>query len=337
MTDTSNIGYIEAKAIKWNAKYCKRLGWYGSIDEKALAAFPRLSSDPLGSDTEREEFARAAYSLQMLIFGGDEDAADGLFGGATLDQIDDHFHPRRRHYLEGDRRVFAPVRENSCPVTTYKDKGGIDLHRSSTTSRKGKPVRWLGVHWSATTTIEGCGRTLLNKHYSSNYATGLRNGKPAILQWVGSEWITAHAGIGKKTRKKYPNAISGNKDAESIDICSTPVTGSHRSLRKKGHKVEIVDNPTSRGDRKILTLDARIELATAELIVDRCQILGLPIQWPVSATEMGTGKPFEGVISKALWKSGRGIWLHSMLHPGKWDILCWFPGIIERIQEITSC
>lgn len=336
MTTTSNIGYDEAKAIKWNAKYCERLGWYGQLDEKALAAFPCLASDPLGDDNERAEFSRGVYSLQMLIFAGDEDDADGLLGGGTLDRIDDHFHPHRRHYLIGDRKQFAPERENVSRVLTYKDRGGFDLHRSSTTNRRGKPVRWLVGHWSATTTLEGCYRTLLNKGFSSNVGIGLIDKKPVIAQWIGAEWITAHAGLNKRVRKKYPNAISGNKDAEGFDICSTPVTGAFRSLRKKGHDVRIVNNPTVRGDEKILTLDPQLAMATAEYIVDRCIMLGLPIQWPVSATEMGTGTPYDGVISRELWKTAFGIVLHCMLHPGKWDLLCWFATIIECIREIVA-
>jgi len=326
MTTTRHAGYNEASSVKFNAKHCRELGWYRKIPLDAIKPYPNLGKDSLGFDDDRKLFALAVYQMQLDLFDGDEDEADGKLGTGTRSAMCRRYDPvpdTERHYLHYAMRQAAPHRENISKVLTYKDKGGLDLHRSAKYLRKDRPIRLIVLHWSATTTIKGCYRALMNEHNSSHFGVGLSKGEPRIYQWFDTEYETAH---GK----------GGNQGSIGIDICSTPVVSALKSLTRKGHLLERVPNSSGRGDSEVLTLDPQVELATAELVVDLCKLHGIPIQWPVSRVAMGTGEPYMGLVGPDFMHSQWGIVDHSKFNKKKWDVGCWLPGIIARIKEIAQ-
>lgn len=320
-------------AIAYNEKNCKRLGWYGNLPAEAVQRFPSLASDPLGSECEQRDFAEAVFDLQGLV-GAKQ---DGKLGSGTLGAVREYFDIKpKRGYITKGVRIPAPNHENSCDVITFQDPGGLSLEESGKYARKGRETRFLLGHWSAIQTVSGTHGSLLRSGYSVHHLVGLVDGKPCIFNTLDSDRFGVHAGVGKKTREKHPSAISGNIGTEAFDICSTPVKSAFKSLSRRGHRIHIVENTTGRGDDEIVTLDPRLERATAELMVDRLVMLGLPIQWPVSAHRMGQGTPYHGVISKELWEAGRGFLVHSNLHPGKWDFACWLEGILTHVKDIIG-
>jgi hypothetical protein len=339
MTTTQAIGYNQDSACRFNAKNCKSLGWYLNIPLNAISAFPMLSSDPLGDEYLQTQFARAVYSMQLTLFDGDEDEADGKLGRGTLARMLRTYDPipdESRYYLHHRRRVEPPTRDNICPVYTYKHPLGLDLHDSGKYNRHGEPPTHIMLHWSATTTIKGCFNALSNKGASSHIAIGLNgDGEPVIIQWVDTKYDTAHSGIGKRTRAKYPDAISGNRDTVGMDICSTPVVSAQRSLEKKGHKVKAVDNNWTRGDQRVLTLDPWLARATREAVLDQCAIHGIPFVSPISASVMGPVKDnFHGIVSKEFYTNNPGVYSHTNTHPGKWDVFpLWWEQIFGECNE----
>lgn len=322
MTSTNDIGYNESKAIKLNARFAKSIGWHGKIDPLAVADFPGLARDPLGSHESQVIFAFAVYELQMLIFNGDEEDADGILGRGTLGKIDEHYHPidlSKRFYVHDGERVEAPEHDNICAVVTFLDAGGYDLNSSGKYERKGEPTHMF-LHWSATTKISSCYNALSNRNLSTHFGVGLTpDGDPIIHQWLDTVDDGVHSGVGKKTKAR--GGISGNKNTISMDICSTPKLSAKKSLIKRHHRVREIENHSARGERRVLTLDPRIARATFELARDMCHIHSIPFVSPISATEMGPViDNFHGLVTKDFYHSNPGVYTHTNTHPDKWDV-----------------
>lgn len=322
MTDTKHHGLDLEAATSFNSHNAANVsGWYRSgLPVKAIGAFPGLGADALGDKAAQETFAKAVFAAQQALFPGSPDDWDGMLGSQTYAALCDHYddvRPTDRHVLHYGRRLKMPP--EGAEIRTYKHPQGLVFTAGFSPNRQAKAdVRRIVLHWSATTSIRACHTALVNRGLSSHFGVGLDEDRVVrVYQWLDNGHEGWHAGA------------VGNPSSIGIDICSTPVVDYKAGLEKRGHVVQIVDNPSKRGDKKVLTLDSRIAQATAQLVRGLCAAYGIPLKGPNGKKADGTW--WDGVLTPDEVKNFRGVLGHAQISSGKWDILPYWAAIFDGV------
>ncbi|MEC8306723.1 MAG: hypothetical protein VXZ72_02560, partial [Chlamydiota bacterium] len=111
-----------------------------------------------------------------------------------------------------------------------------------------------------------------------------------------------------------------NEGSIGVDICQQPTYKWIGHYQKKGYQVRRKDNPTNRGNVKIISLDPRIASATNSFVRDMMDVLDLPFNEP----------GHHGLIDKEDLGSKFSIVGHHHLASKKWDIACWWSDVFGR-------
>jgi hypothetical protein len=139
----------------------------------------------------------------------------------------------------------------------------------------------------------------------------------AVYQWLDLNLIAYHSG--------YPNSYS-----YGVDICQHPLPKFSARYIKAGYDVKVIDNPTKRGAKRVLTLDPRIVRNVRDFVFSFCKTFGIPLRVPRGKKGLEeTGPVWHGTFPKRVITSGdfEGILCHHHTSRGKWDIACWWSQI----------
>lgn len=306
MSDTIEFAFDLVAAAEFNTKVGPSIGWAGKIPPKAIETVPGLSLDYTTT-----EFAEAVYQLQGIL-GWSGHNQDGKMGRGTWGKVlktYDYVDEGANYIVHNGRRLPTDP-ERDYQLINYDQKGGFDLHPHGDFSKRKAEITLIVLHWGS---ISGKAlhRALRNRDISSHF--GIEKDK--IFQYLDIKHRAWHAG--------FVNAFS-----IGIDFCQQPTTKWFDHFRKKGYDVEIVDNPTDRGDDKIVTLNPEAVLAGRQLVEDLCEMFGIPFRVPRGKDGLAEEGPlFHGVIDKEALKSGafKGVVGHHHTRKTKWDIAPFWP------------
>ncbi len=298
-------------AVRYNAKYGPILGWYPYLPKEAYLDYPELSLDPvLGSDEAKKLFAMAVYDFQKDVpwFGPDD--VDGKLGKQTWKALDAKYVD----VDEGDYYIHNGVRRTAITpfnVITWKEKGGLSLHEDGgfRTVKNRKP-RMIVIHWGGLN-AKHCRNCLAAEDYSSHFGID----PTGVYQWLDTYYAAFHAG--------YVNNFS-----IGIDICQHPVA-SKKNLERYSRlsDVRVIDNPTGRGYKRVLSLDSRTAVFTRELVLDLLRAYDIPLEVPRDRD----GRVWHGVMDSYGVKKGafEGVCGHHHVSKTKWDMAVWWSRIFD--------
>jgi hypothetical protein len=280
-------------ARKYNGKFADKTTWPG-IPEAALRAFPGLTQS-----TDSREYAEAVFGIQR-VFGCLE---DGCLGPATYLEILRQYDPVPNddpYIVFGKRRI---VLDNvDYRVINFDQPGGYDLHPAGHFSARIEDVRGIVMHWGGFNP-----ESLYNvmngpRKVSTHFGIGLDDeGQATVYQYLDVAHKAWHAG-------------SANEGTVGIDICQQPVYKHIGYYQKRGYFVSRGHNPTSRGNKNIMSLDPRIADVTNKFVHDLSVALDIVLTAPSS----------HDVVSELTDYSLLG---HHHISPNKWDIACWWADI----------
>lgn len=312
---SSVIIQTRSSACSYNLKAHSSVGWGGCIPEAAAQAYPGLNRDP-----DTSEFALAVEAFQEDHFGAGAHV-DGKLGRGTwaamlkkFDYVDD----TQPFWTLNDRRINVMLEEGVHTVN-FDQAGGLDLHRfGHFSSRNGRRPHLIVVHWGGLDPHH-CHRVFSSpdRKVSSHAGIGLSpDGDPTIYQYLDLNHKSWHGG--------WANSYS-----VGIDICQQPSLKWKDHYTKKGYEISEKANHTGRGDKKVLTIDPRVALATREAVKSLCEVLDIPYEFPRGHLgQDSTGEVYHGVVDKEyLVNNFTGVIGHHHISPKKWDCACWWENI----------
>lgn len=266
--------------------------------------------------------------------------ADGLVGRATLSALQDYLaveHEMLWNPYTGETTsnvenakskpfvlwngLNVPILTMSeCGIEPFNTSSGIDLHGVGNFTKK--PTRAINsaiVHWGGLNPHH-LSRVFANRKASSHFAIGRdeSSGVTTIFQYIDVAHITWHA-------------KGANDTSIGIDICQQPEIKHLGYYVNKGYNVKTITNPAAPkyGPSKIISLDPKIERATAEFLAGLRRAFNLPSTMPMVN---------EGLISTEQLKQG-GVFSHFNVDfngQGKWDVAPWWDNIVNQVQDASA-
>ena len=290
-----------------------------SIWGRDLCNIPNITIDypGLANFHESTEFVKGVKNVQRDL-GLIE---DGKLGRGTWTAILKQYEPVE----DSDSFWTIDDRRHSCftdpevEFVNFDQPGGLDLHRfGHFSSRKGKPIRLIVVHWGGLNPHH-CYRVFSdpNRKVSSHAGIGLSDtGEPTIYQYLDLNHKSWHAGW-------------ANGTSVGIDICQQPGLKWESRYSKAPYDVSRIDNPTDRGPSEILSIDPGVAKATRHAINTLCVALNIPKVCPRGPKgESDSGEIYHGVVDKDfLLNEFTGVIGHHHISPNKWDCACWWDQI----------
>ena len=265
---------------------------------------PISLTDLFDRDCGSDAFARAVCELQrhanLLV--------DGKFGRQTLGALLSLAEPI------GDDESYITIEGIRCAIETdeydiicFDQPQGKDLHRRGHFSPRKDPIDRIVVHWGG-----------LDLEHFYNVAMS-----PARK-------ISSHFGIGRNElgivevwqlldiKHKAWHAGKFNEGSVGVDICQQAHIRWKRYYDDKGcYDIDIAPNPTSRGQRDILTLDPEIERVARHFLLALAQALAAHTQLDCEASIINA----EGDLNSFGYSPLVG---HHHLATHKWDIAPWW-------------
>jgi hypothetical protein len=292
MSDTLPTFTLKA-ARKYNGKHASKTLWPG-LPDFAIDAFPGLAADH-GS----EKFAGAVFELQR-VFGLGQ---DGCLGPATYAELLKQYDPIEEtdpYVVFGRRRIS--LGDVDYAVVNYDQSGGYDLHPAGHFSPRSRDADTLILHWGGFNP-----KSLYNvmsgpRKVSTHFGIGLDDaGQAVVYQYLDLQHKAWHAG-------------SFNEGSVGIDVCQQPVYKHIGYYQKRGYAVKREHNPTHRGNKNILTLDARIARVMCAFTQDLATVLEIPLSSPTTHDVVPNTDDYT-------------VMGHHHLTGNKWDIACWWDTI----------
>jgi len=308
---SSSVRQSRASACAYNLKTAYSLGWLGRIPEKALELYPGLGCAPDSNDMF--ESVKLFQRENGLI-------SDGKLGRGTWSTIlknFNHIANDSSFWTLNDMRLSVDVDEQ-VNVINFDQPNGLDLHRfGHFSSRGGRKPHLIVVHWGGLDPHH-CHRVFSNpdRKVSSHAGIGLsEDNKPTIYQYLDLHHKSWHSG--------WANSYS-----VGIDICQQPSLKWKDHYLSNGYDVEVIENPTNRGNRKVLSIDSRVALATREAVKSLCDVLDIPYEVP----RLPNGEFDHSVQDKSfLLNDFTGVIGHHHISPKKWDCACWWGEVFNDL------
>jgi len=298
---STSVIHTLASAKKFNQTAASSLDWGGKFPIQALKHHPDF-----GKSYDSDAFAQEVIRFQTSIYGASSPNIDGKLGRSTWAEVLKRFDfipDEEAFWVLKDRRIR--VEGLSTPIFNFDQKEGLDLHRfGHFSSRRVKKPHLIVVHWGGLDPFH-CYRVFsdLDRKVSSHAGIGLDAKKqPAIYQWLDLQHTSWHGGW-------------VNHHSIGIDICQQPDLKWKDHYTQQGYNIQVMDNPTDRGSRKVLSLDPRIAQATREAVFSLCTILDIPYVFP---------KAHEVQDKDYLLNKFSGVIGHHHITDNKWDIACWW-------------
>ena len=253
----------------------------------AISEFPGLAED-----RSSDAFYEAVLELQNDL-GLD---ADGFYGKSTHAALIDEFGDGYDFIVyDGARLPIDP--HGLFYIKDFTEDPSIDLHKYGNFSKRKDGISFLMVHHGGLSP-KHLANVFSNteRKVSSHFGIGYdEHGDIFVAQYLDTKWKSWHAG-------------SWNEGSIGIDICFQP------DVKWNSHYgVEIIDNPSERGPRKINELPQEIVEALTQFL-SQLSLTFLETENPTYAPEpdaLYTKEEFQGL--------GVNIVGHSHKTRNKWD------------------
>lgn len=259
-------------------------------------------------DCGSDAFARHVVILQEKL-GFSKGECDAKFGRGTLrallrsvDRIEDNYVT-----LEGVRYKINP---HGWEMLSFDQKGGLDLHRRGHFSTRTSEITTVCYHWGG-----------LNPYHFYNVAMS------------PTRRISSHFGIGKNKKgivqvfqfldmsHRAWHCGKANDQTIGIDICQQADAKWFSHYEKAGvYRIERMENPSSRGPSRVLSLDTEILWA----VKDFSQQLEVILSDNLASYKGGRPVPHQDEIINLRDVDNYRAVGHHHLRSSKWDIAPWW-------------
>lgn len=283
-----------ARAVAFNTKSTLVLPMY------VIDHYPDLGSD------DPEVVAAEVMRVQGLL--GLE--ADGCLGRGTYERLLASVMPINSEYVVyNGARLALPV-NGRYKLISFDEPNGLDLHKYGNFSkRKSAPVS-ICMHWGG----------LNARHCFDVFASAERKvSSHFVIGKTGENEATVYQILDLNHCAWHGGTV--NDFSIGIDICQSPEVQWKDRYAKAGsnYDVSVVDNPTSRGPAKVLSLDPVLALAVSEFVSDLEAALGFD----------GSEPPTHDVYSLDELKQFSHFGHHHVIQK-KYDIACWWSDVFGR-------
>lgn len=277
------------RACKYNAK---------STCDLPLDLMPGDTS--WASRRDSEAFAWAIFKIQKEVLNFPDHECDGKLGHQTFMAILQEYDPRDEEYvIKNGKRIHIP-KSDDYSLITFDEPGGLDLHRFGNFSRRNIEPFAICMHWGGLNP-QHCFNVFASqsRQVSSHFLIGLTDGKPVVYQVLDMQHKAWHGGW-------------VNDESIGIDVCQSPMKHWKEHYESDpAYDIEDLDNPTSRGPKKLISLDPTIAQAVDSFISDLLDALG----WDFVAPE-------DHNVYKDI--SDFTIFGHHHVNERKYDIAPWW-------------
>tara|TARA_B100000214_G_scaffold366226_1_gene334921 strand:+ start:3080 stop:4003 length:924 start_codon:yes stop_codon:yes gene_type:complete len=300
MSDTIST-FTNQSAKRYNKRFAGITTMPG-IPDIIKDAYPGINQLP-----ETFEFAEAVFRIQRDL--GLQ--SDGCLGPATYRAILEEYDPvlpAENYIVFGQRRIALDGLSGKSYYTLNFDQAdGLDLHPAGHFSSRSIAPDTVIMHWGGFNP-----KSLYNvmsgpRKVSTHFGIGLDSaGQPYVVQYLDLKHKAWHAG-------------SDNEGSIGIDICQQPVYKHIGRYQKEGYVVKKMKNPTTRGNRNVISLDPRIAQATRDFVLDLANVLDLRLKSPKTHELLDNPRDYTLVG-------------HHHLSGRKWDIACWWNTVFQDTQ-----
>lgn len=273
-------------AQKYNSKVSFKLF------DAMLEAVPQLKTRQDG-----QRFALAVYDFQKSC-GLAPHECDGKLGRQTYALLISKMDSVNEHVILDGAPVIMPAR-SEYKLVTFEEAGGLDLHRFGNFSERKGAIKGVCMHWGGLNP-KHCFNVFASpaRKVSSHFLIGLENDEVVIYQVLDIKHKAWHGG-------------KVNDYSIGVDICQQAGVQWFDHYLDNGYEPEVIDNPSDRGDRKVLALHPLIRKATALFIDDLMTALELPVKPAPTAS---------GIYEEEVEKGKITLYGHSHVNRRKWDI-----------------
>ena len=226
-------------------------------------------------------------------------ASDGVFGKNSLAAAEKYFGgPVIAHMGE-----IVPIPGASYVVDHKDSLFQLPDGQQNWRMRKGK-ADTICTHWGGLN-VKNCFMVFYNtksRHVSSHFGIGYdpNEKRVEISQWLDTGLVSYHAG-------KF------NSYSVGLDICQSPLEKHMKHTKKFHPNAEMVDNPSSRGERQVVSLCPEIADVAKEFISDLRMIMDLEDKPPCVDDEV------YGIKDATKFS----IVGHHNISKQKWDVSPW--------------
>lgn len=281
---------------------------YNSKQDYVLTSAITDAIPDLALRKDGERFATAVYKYQC-----DNDLlADGMMGRGTYTHLLRAYSPVDSEYIiYNSCRIPVPKREE-YKLITFDEVGGLDLHRFGNFSTRFDAPTAVCVHWGGLN-AKHCYNVFASRtrKVSSHFLIGLEDGEAVIYQVLDAQHKAWHGG-------------KVNDFTIGIDICQQATTSWADHYEKEGYNLSIIKNPTSRGERRVLSLHPKLRVAAAVFLSDLFDALDLDL---VPAPDA------DGIHLDEIEAGDITLFGHSHVNRRKWDIAPYWDEIVNEIFD----
>ena len=246
--------------------------------------------------------------------GGAAGVVDGMYGKKTIDFLLSRYGEDEGWVVAGGRDPSTAIKKSPLERITFLDD---PFFRLSSFSKRKKTVRFVVVHWGGRSP-----RNLQNYFAgpdagaSSHGAVGYENdGSIIATQTIDLHDASWHGGW-------------INQHSVGMDIAFSPQTSRASYARERGWPVEIIDNPSTRGEKQVIDLPDELADATAWLMHEWAAAMGVRPEWV-------NRDPSALMTEEEVLASEGGFIMHSQFNPGKWDCAPWGAKLMARTDKVA--
>jgi hypothetical protein len=248
--------------------------------------------------------------------GFEEHERDGKLGWQTYSALLSTLDPRSKEYvvMNGNRVPFSIT--GSYRLVTFDEVEGLDLHHFGNFSQRKEELSAVCLHWGG----------LNAQHCYNVFASGSRAVSSHFLIGLVDEEVIVYQVLDLKHKAWHGGWV--NDSTIGVDVCQSPTTSWLDHYQARGYEVEIVKNPTSRGPRKVISLDPRLADAAGYFVEDLLQALGMEFIAPED----------HSVLDRSEVKDYT-VFGHHHVNERKYDIAPWWDDIFpeEEVDDEPVC
>jgi hypothetical protein len=272
-----------------------------------LEAVPALKTRRDG-----QRFALGVYEFQKSC-GLPPHECDGKMGRQTYALLVKAMGEVNEHVVYDGAPVILPARDE-YRLVTFEEQGGLDLHRFGHFSPRKQDIKGVCIHWGGLN-ARHCFNVFASptRKVSSHFLLGLEDGQAVIYQVLDIKHSAWHGG-------------KVNSHSIGIDICQQATIQWADHYEDHDYGLEVIDNPSTRGERRVLSLHPALRVAAALFIEDLMTALDLPIKPAPDA---------DGIYEDEVERGRVTLYGHSHVNRRKWDIAPYWVDIMSELEQTS--
>lgn len=239
---------------------------------------------------------------------------DGCLGSKTLSYLRSRFTDATGWVYQGGRVGSSYLGGDAIKRVTFMDD---QFWRLDKASGRTQDCKFVVAHWggrsprSLQNYFAGCDRDV-SSHGSVGYEA---DGSIIATQTIDLSDVSWHGGW-------------INRYSVGMDIAFSPEVSRADYGRARGWPINVIDNPTNRGDKQIIDIPEELAEATAWLLCEWASLLDVPMKW--------VSRDPAALLSKDdVLESEGGFIMHSQFASNKWDCAPWGQKLMDATDRVS--